>query len=74
MEEALQDKRSIIIRAQGESRSAELIGAAIKNNPGWKWGELEPYLLSTVLPRLTDLTSVRVFGTSKVERSRGHFQ
>jgi prohibitin 2 len=35
VEEALQDKRSIIIRAQGEARSAELIGQAIKDNPGF---------------------------------------
>jgi prohibitin 2 len=35
VEEALQDKRSIIIRAQGEARSAELIGKAINDNPGF---------------------------------------
>ena len=35
MEKALQDKRSTIIRAQGEARSAELIGKAIANNPGF---------------------------------------
>ena len=35
VERALQDKRSTIIRAQGEARSAELIGRAIANNPGF---------------------------------------
>ena len=35
VEKALQDKRSTIIRAQGEAKSAELIGKAISNNPGF---------------------------------------
>lgn len=35
VDKALQDKRSIIIRAQGEATSAELIGKAIANNPGF---------------------------------------
>lgn len=35
VEKALQDKRSIIIKAQGEAKSAELIGRAIANNPGF---------------------------------------
>lgn len=35
VEKAKQDKRSIIIKAQGEARSAEMIGSAIKNNPGF---------------------------------------
>lgn len=33
VEKAEQDKRSAIIRAQGEAKSAELIGQAIANNP-----------------------------------------
>lgn len=33
VERAEQDKRSAIIRAQGEAKSAELLGDAIKNNP-----------------------------------------
>eukprot|EP00003_Mantamonas_plastica_P022764 TRINITY_DN393_c0_g1_i2.p1 TRINITY_DN393_c0_g1~~TRINITY_DN393_c0_g1_i2.p1 ORF type:complete len:329 (-),score=115.26 TRINITY_DN393_c0_g1_i2:69-1055(-) len=35
VQKALQDKRSIIVRAQGEAKSAQLIGEAIKNNPGF---------------------------------------
>jgi len=35
VDKALQDKRSIVIKAQGEAKSAELIGKAIQNNPGF---------------------------------------
>ncbi|GJQ11524.1 hypothetical protein GpartN1_g4673.t1 [Galdieria partita] len=35
VEKAQQDKKSIIIRAQGEAQSAKLIGEAMKNNPGF---------------------------------------
>jgi prohibitin 2 len=35
VEKALQDKKSIIIRAEGEAMSANLIGKAISNNPGF---------------------------------------
>lgn len=35
VEKALQDKRSIIIKAEGEAASADLIGKAIANNPGF---------------------------------------
>lgn len=35
VEKAIQDKRSTIIRAQGEARAAEMIGKAIQNNPGY---------------------------------------
>lgn len=35
VDKAIQDKRSIVIRAQGEARSAEMIGKAIQNNPGF---------------------------------------
>lgn len=35
VDKALQDKRSIIIRAQGEAKSAEMIGKAMKDNPGF---------------------------------------
>ena len=35
VDKALQDKRSIVIKAQGEATSAELIGKAIANNPGF---------------------------------------
>lgn len=35
VERAIQEKRSIIIRALGEAKSAELIGNAIKNNPAF---------------------------------------
>ena len=35
VDKALQDKRSIIIKAQGEAKSAELIGKAIAQNPGF---------------------------------------
>lgn len=35
VEKALQDKKSIVIRAEGEARSAELIGRAIQNSPGF---------------------------------------
>lgn len=35
VDKALQEKRSIVIRAQGEAASAEMIGKAIQNNPGF---------------------------------------
>lgn len=35
VERAVQEKRSIVIRAEGEARSAELIGAAVGNNPAF---------------------------------------
>ncbi len=35
VEKAMQDKKATIIRAQGEARSAKLIGDAMKNNPGF---------------------------------------
>ncbi|KAJ3207882.1 Prohibitin-2, subunit of the prohibitin complex (Phb1p-Phb2p) [Dinochytrium kinnereticum] len=35
VERALQEKQSIIVRAEGEAKSAELIGEAIKNKPGF---------------------------------------
>ncbi|KAJ1624800.1 band 7 family-domain-containing protein [Pavlovales sp. CCMP2436] len=35
VERAVQEKRSIIIRAEGEARSAELIGAAVGSNPAF---------------------------------------
>jgi prohibitin 2 len=35
VERALQEKKSIVIRAEGEARSAQLIGNAIKKNPAF---------------------------------------
>jgi len=35
VERAIQEKQGIIVRAQGEAQSAELIGEAIKNKPGF---------------------------------------
>jgi prohibitin 2 len=35
VERAKQDKQATIIKADGEARSAELIGEAIKNKPGF---------------------------------------
>ncbi|KAI8832718.1 band 7 family-domain-containing protein [Chytridium lagenaria] len=35
VERAIQEKQSIIVKAEGEARSAELIGEAIKNKPGF---------------------------------------
>lgn len=35
VEKAIQEKKSTIIRAQGVSKSAELVGEAIKNNPAF---------------------------------------
>ena len=35
VDKALQDKRSIVIKAQGEARSAEMVGKAIQDNPGF---------------------------------------
>ena len=35
VDKAIQDKQSIIIKAQGEAKSAELIGKAIAENPGF---------------------------------------
>jgi len=35
VDKATQEKRSVIIKAQGEAQSAKLIGAAIRDNPGF---------------------------------------
>ena len=35
VKQALQDKRSTIIKAEGEARSAAMIGEAVKRNPGY---------------------------------------
>lgn len=35
VEKALQDKRSVIIKAQGEARAAELIGQAMAKSPAY---------------------------------------
>ncbi|RCH91180.1 prohibitin subunit [Rhizopus azygosporus] len=35
VDKARQEKQSVIVRAQGEAKSAELIGEAIKNKPGF---------------------------------------
>ncbi|CUA68784.1 Prohibitin-2 [Saccharomyces cerevisiae S288c] [Rhizoctonia solani] len=35
VDQAIQEKQSIIVRAQGEARSAELIGEAVKKNKGF---------------------------------------
>merc|ERR1719352_955754 len=35
VDKALQEKRSVVIKAQGEAQSARLIGAAIRDNPGF---------------------------------------
>lgn len=35
VDKALQEKKSVVIRAQGEAQSAKLIGAAIRDNPGF---------------------------------------
>lgn len=35
VKQALQDKKSTIIKAQGEAKSAEMIGSAIAKNPGY---------------------------------------
>jgi len=35
VEKATQDKKSTIIRAQGEAKSAKLIGDAVRDNPGF---------------------------------------
>lgn len=35
VEKAIQEKRSIIVKAEGEAESARLIGKAIQNNPGF---------------------------------------
>lgn len=35
VEKALQEKKQIVIRAQGEAQSAELIGSALKDNPAF---------------------------------------
>lgn len=35
VEKALQDKRSIVIKAQGEAKAVEMIGKAVANNPGF---------------------------------------
>lgn len=35
VDQALQDKKSVIIRAKGESQAAQMIGDAVKENPGF---------------------------------------
>lgn len=35
VEKAMQEKKSIIVKAQGEAKAAELVGKAIQNNPGF---------------------------------------
>lgn len=35
VEKAKQDKQSTIVRAEGESKSAEMIGIAMTDNPGF---------------------------------------
>merc|ERR1719465_389069 len=35
VDKALQEKKSVVIKAQGEAQSAKLIGAAIRDNPGF---------------------------------------
>lgn len=35
VDQAVQEKESIIVKAQGEARSAELIGDAVKQNKGY---------------------------------------
>lgn len=35
VEKAIQEKRSIVVKAEGEAEAAELIGKAISNNPGF---------------------------------------
>jgi prohibitin 2 len=35
VDKATQEKRSVIIKAQGEARSAQLIGEAVRDNPGF---------------------------------------
>jgi prohibitin 2 len=35
VEKAIQDKRSAVIRAEGEADSAKMIGAAMSNNPAF---------------------------------------
>ena len=35
VEKAIQEKQSIIVRAEGEAKAAEMIGKAIMNNPGF---------------------------------------
>ena len=35
VERAIQEKRTIVIRAEGEAQSAQLIGAAIRDNPAF---------------------------------------
>merc|ERR1719164_404038 len=35
VDKAMQEKRSVVIKAQGEAQSAKLIGEAIRDNPGF---------------------------------------
>mmetsp|Transcript_14605 Transcript_14605/g.47578 ORF Transcript_14605/g.47578 Transcript_14605/m.47578 type:complete len:323 (+) Transcript_14605:641-1609(+) len=35
VEKAMQEKKSIIVKAEGEAKAAELVGTAIQNNPGF---------------------------------------
>jgi len=35
VDKAMQEKRSVVIKAQGEAQSARLIGAAVRDNPGF---------------------------------------
>ena len=35
VDKAMQEKRSIIVKAEGEAKSVELVGQSIKENPGF---------------------------------------
>jgi prohibitin 2 len=59
VDKALQDKRSIIIKAQGEATSAELIGRAIANNPGFV--ELRKIDAARVVASTVSKSANRVF-------------
>ncbi|KAI9335608.1 prohibitin-2 [Zopfochytrium polystomum] len=59
VERALQEKQSIIIKAEGEAKSAELIGEAIKNKPGFL--ELRKIEAATQIAETVAASSNRVF-------------
>jgi len=59
VKQAIQDKRSTIIKAEGEARSAEMIGNAIKRNPGYI--ELRQLDAAKEIGKIVSAGSNRVF-------------
>ena len=62
VDQAIQEKQSIIVRAQGEARSAELIGDAVKANKGFLALRKLEAAVSLPISRLEQLEETRSCG------------